>query len=243
MHEATAILCELIGWMAYDTGRHSLAQRYFVQALRFAREVGDHAYGAYVLTSMSDQALFLERPEQALRLAQIVRARESGVPPTVLAEAAMLEARSFAAVGDSSEACSALLRAERQFERTVVSELPAWASRFESTVLASHKGTCWVALGRPDEARQAFSLVWDQGASQPRRRAYAAAQLAMVAVIEGDVEQACLLGTAAAEATQGMTSHRARQHVVGLARSLRPHAGMAAVKDFNEQLRSLSATA
>ena len=77
LFSATAILCELIGWMAYDTLRHSLAQRYFVQALRFAEAAGDRAYAAYVLASMADQALYLRRPDQALRFARVAVRRAS----------------------------------------------------------------------------------------------------------------------------------------------------------------------
>ncbi len=240
LHSAAAVLCELIGWMSYDAARHSLAQRYFVQALRLARAAGDDAYGTYVLTSMSDQALFMQKPDQALRLAQIARTRESGGPPTVLAEAAMLEARAWAALGSRAEASGALQRAEHHFDRVVTGELPPWASRFDSTVLASHAGTCWIALDRPAEARRALSVVWNAVAEQPRRRAYAAVQLATVAVLEGDFDQACVLGSIAAEATSGMTSARARQHVTTFARRLQPHGAVPAVRDFNEQLRTLS---
>jgi hypothetical protein len=239
LHTATAALCELIGWMAYDTARHSLGQRYFIQALRFAREAGDKDYGAYVVTSMSDQALFLERPDVALRLAHVAGADASGPPPTVLAEAAMLEARANAALGNRAGASSALLRAERHFDRVGHSELPAWASRFDATVMASHAGTCWIALERPHEAREALSLVWDQASGQPRRQAYAAAQLAAAAVLDGDIDEACAMGTVAANSTQGMTSARARHHVSTLARRLKPHSQAAAVRDFNEHLHTL----
>jgi hypothetical protein len=147
LNTATAALCELIGWMGYDSAQHSLGQRYFIQALRFAREADDRAYGTYVLASMSDQALFLQRPEQALRLAQVAGARESGLPPTVLAEAAMLEARAGAALGNRSEASSALLRAERHFERAAPEDLPAWAS--------ASTPRCWPVTPEPAGSRSA----------------------------------------------------------------------------------------
>jgi len=240
LHSATAALCELIGWMAYDSAKHTLAQRYFIQALRFARQADDEAYGAYVLTSMSDQALFLGRPEQALRLAQVAGSRESGTPPTVLAEAAALEARASAVLGDSLGASSALLNAEKRLGRAVVDKLPAWASRFDSTMLASHMGTCWINLEHPGEARQALAVVWEWAAGQPRRRAYAAVQLATAAAIEGEVEEACALGLTAAASIQGMRSARARHHIDVLVRRLKPHNDLPAVQEFSEKVRGLA---
>ncbi|PZS27688.1 MAG: hypothetical protein DLM59_15945 [Pseudonocardiales bacterium] len=240
LYAATASLCELIGWMGYDSAKHSLAQRYFVQALRFAREAGDLGYGTYVLTSMSDQALFLGRPDQALRLAQVAGSRESGPPPTVLAEAAVLEARACAELGNRAGASSALLKAEKRLERATVNELPAWASRFDATVLASHVGTCWISLERPEEARRALSVVWEHASGQPRRRAYAAVQLANTAALEGDVDEACALGVVAVEATYGMTSSRAHHHINGLVRRLKPHRDIPAVRELSDRVRTLT---
>lgn len=240
LHAATAALCELIGWMAYDSAMHSLAQRYFVQALRFAREAGDQGYGTYVLTSMSDQALFLGKPDQALRLAQVAGSRESGPPLTVLAEAAVLEARACAALGNQAGASSALLKAEKRLERAAVNELPVWASRFDATVLASHVGTCWISLERPAEARRALSVVWDQASGQPRRHAYAAVQLANAAALEGDIDEACALGVVAVEATHGMTSLRAQHHINGLVKRLKPHSGVPAVRELSDRVRTLT---
>src|SRR5262249_8626004 len=85
LYAGAAVLCELIGWMAYDSNRHGIAQRYFVQGLRLAREAGDTAFGAYLLTSMSHQSLYLGRPRDALRLAQVARdASERASSPAVM---------------------------------------------------------------------------------------------------------------------------------------------------------------
>ncbi len=41
----------LAGWIAFDTGRHGLAQRHFIQALRLAHAAGDVGLGCYVLAN------------------------------------------------------------------------------------------------------------------------------------------------------------------------------------------------
>jgi len=50
---ATARLCDLCGYMSFDSGRQGLAQRYFIQALRLAQASGDRALGAHILTDMA----------------------------------------------------------------------------------------------------------------------------------------------------------------------------------------------
>jgi tetratricopeptide (TPR) repeat protein len=37
---------QLVGWVAYDSGEHGVAQRYLTQALAYARHADDHALGA-----------------------------------------------------------------------------------------------------------------------------------------------------------------------------------------------------
>ncbi|MGW1062179.1 hypothetical protein [Micromonospora rubida] len=237
LFSATAVLCELIGWMAYDTSRHSLAQRYFTQALRFAEAAGDRSYAAYVLASMADQALYLRRPDQALRLAQVSRdaSTRSGTP-VATTEASILEARAFAAQGDEAGCAAALKRAEDTFSRVVPSEAPAWGKHWGEVLFASHVGTCWVELGRPDEARAMLQLVWDNTKDQARRRVYGAVQLSRVALLDRDVEQAAAFATTALDSATGLTSHRSREHLNQLRQQLARHNEVAAVREF--QLRA-----
>ncbi|PGH43856.1 hypothetical protein COO58_04965 [Micromonospora sp. WMMA1996] len=240
---ATAVLCELIGWMAYDTSRHSLAQRYFTQALRFAEAAGDRAYASYVLTSMADQALYLGRSAQALRLAQVARdvSLRAGVP-VVVAEASIFEARAYAVQGDEAGCRVALSRAEESFHRIVPQEGPDWAKHWGDVLFASHTGTCWIDLGRPKQARPLMQSVWDSGKDQARRRVYAASQLARVALLDGDIEEATALGTTAIESASGLTSHRSHQQLKQLRQKFVPHARHASVEEFKQRADVLLAS-
>lgn len=243
LYRATAVLCELIGWMSYDTSRNSLAQRYFTQALRFADAAGDRAYAAYVLSSMADQALFLRRSDQALRLAQVARdASERANVPVAMTEAYVFEARALAARGDASGCRAALQRAEASYNRIVPGESPAWASHWSEVLFASHAGTCWVELNKPVEAEALIQLVWDSAKDQTRRRVYSGVQLARIALLRGDVDQASAYGIGALESTNGSTSHRSHQQLVDLRDRLKPHASRASVTDFQERARLLLAS-
>jgi hypothetical protein len=46
LFSATAEFTLGVGWMAYDAGRHGLAQRYMTQALRMSHAANDRAFGA-----------------------------------------------------------------------------------------------------------------------------------------------------------------------------------------------------
>ena len=80
---AASALTELGGWMAYDQGKsQGLAERFFIQALSLARQSGDRAYSAHVVSNLATQALFLDHGTEAARLARAARSRacfKSGV--------------------------------------------------------------------------------------------------------------------------------------------------------------------
>ena len=49
LFEAGAVQLYLIGWMSFDDGDHSIAQRYLIKALRLAQEAKSPELGAHVL--------------------------------------------------------------------------------------------------------------------------------------------------------------------------------------------------
>jgi hypothetical protein len=60
LFSATAEFTLGVGWMAYDAGKHGLAQRYMAQALRISHAADDRAFGGRILAAMSHQALHLD---------------------------------------------------------------------------------------------------------------------------------------------------------------------------------------
>ncbi|NEB83922.1 regulator, partial [Streptomyces anulatus] len=91
---AVADLTRLAGWTSYDIAAHGLAQRYFVQALRLAQAAGDRGYGAYVLITMSRQAVYLGHGREAVQLARVAQQGVgSAAPPLVQALLHAVEAR------------------------------------------------------------------------------------------------------------------------------------------------------
>ncbi|MEV8377837.1 hypothetical protein AB0P21_34180 [Kribbella sp. NPDC056861] len=233
LFSAVAELCEIVGWMYYDAGLHGMGQAYFTQALRLTREVGDDALSAYLMTSISHQALHLGEAAAALRAAKAARmVAESASSPHVLVEADLLVARSHAALGQGGDATAALQRAEHSYERSEAAGARAWEPQWDDVMFASHAGTCWSDIGNFKEARRLLSHVWDSSPDRPRRLIYSAAELGIAAAREGEVDLACQHGQDVVSLRATVDSGRTQQNLDRLANELRPYQASGVVRDF-----------
>jgi transcriptional regulator with XRE-family HTH domain len=125
LFSATAEFTLGVGWMAYDAGKHGLAQRYMAQALRMSHAANERAFGGRILAAMSHQALHLGDVRHGLDFAYAARAGTQGaVTATTAAMLAAMEACAHAARGDASPCLRALTDAERAFERSNRREIP-----------------------------------------------------------------------------------------------------------------------
>lgn len=245
LFHAAAVLCEVIGYMAYDAEKHSLAQRYFIQALRLAKAAGDTGYGAYVLNTLSHQAMYLERPLEALRLAQAAaQTYRDGSVPVVSTESAVLEAKASALLGDRSGCARALSAAEKAFSAEGnLSALPAppWAAHWSETLLSAFAGDCWLSLGDTERARPYLWTAWEGSQSQARRKVFAAGQLAKAALRDRELDETARFALIAAESVDGLKSRRSLQVVSDLRKALAGHRGSAAVRTFHDRANHLLA--
>jgi hypothetical protein len=114
LFSATAEFTLGVGWMAYDAGKHGLAQRYMAQALRMSHAANDRAFGGRILAAMSHQALHLGDVRHGTDFACAARAGTQGaITPTTVAMLAAMEACAHAARGDAALCLRALSDAER----------------------------------------------------------------------------------------------------------------------------------
>ncbi len=242
LFHAAAVLCELIGYMGYDGEKHSLAQRYFIQSLRLAKSAGDNGYGAYVLNTMSHQAMYLNRPQEALRLAQAARQTyTNGSVPIVSTEAAMMEAKAFAVLGDKTGCSNAISLAEKAFTRQSDQGAPSWASHWDETLFSAFAGDSWLALGESREAREYLDVAWRGSQGQSRRKVFAAGQLAKVALIDNNIDEAAQYALMATESVDRSRSKRSLQVVSDLRTKLAKHSSSTAVRTFADRANHLLA--
>ncbi|RCG15168.1 regulator [Streptomyces reniochalinae] len=239
---AAADLTRLAGWTSYDIAAHGLAQRYFVQALRLTQAAGDRAFGAYVLVTMSRQAVYLGHGREAVQLARVAQQGVgTSVPPLVQALLHAAEARGHGVLGEVRACAASLARAERALEAARPNEdVPVWARFFDDAQLADEFGHCHRDLQQYRAAAQhAERSLQLRGAGFARSRLFCRVVLATARLGLGEIEQACQLAAEAAHQAAEMRSVRAHEYVRDFERRLEPYRDAAAVRQYREKVSAL----
>jgi transcriptional regulator with XRE-family HTH domain len=228
-----------VGWMAYDAGKHGLAQRYMAQALRMSHAANDRAFGGRILTAISHQALHLDDVRHGLDFAYAARAGTQGaVTPTTAAMLAAMEACAYAARGDAAPCLRALSDAERAFARSRPADDPAWVD-FDEGGLAGHLARCFRDLDRPREAeRFAVQSIQLCRPTHLRTRVQRYAILGSARAQQGDLEGACAVGRQALAEVPRLRSRRTLDDVARLVQ-LVGASGSQVTHDFTEQARQV----
>ncbi|MEY9963621.1 hypothetical protein ABIA33_001654 [Streptacidiphilus sp. MAP12-16] len=234
---AVADLTRLAGWTSYDIGAHGLAQRYFVQSLRLAQAANDRLYGAYVLVTMSRQAVYLGHGREAVQLARVAQQGIGTAAPTpVQALMHAAEARGHGLIGDARSCTTSLVRAERALQAARPGdELPSWVRFFDEAQLADEFGHCYRDLQqwRPC-AQHAERSLRLRATGYARSRVFCRTVLATARLGMGEVDEACAVATEALRGASEMRSLRAVEYVREFTRRLGPYRGTAAVRAFEE---------
>ncbi|MET8895595.1 regulator [Streptomyces albogriseolus] len=236
---AAADLTRLAGWTSYDIAAHGLAQRYFVQALRLAQAAGDRAYGAYVLVTMSRQAVYLGHGREAVQLARVAQQGVgSSAPPAVQALLHAAEARGHGVLGEVRACTAALVRAERALDAARPGdEVPHWARFFDEAQLADEFGHCHRDLQQFRAAAQhAERSLQLRAPGHARSRLFCRVVLATARLGLGELDQACQLGAEAAAQAAEMRSVRAVEYVRDFERRLEPYRDAAPVRTYRDKV-------
>jgi hypothetical protein len=178
---ALAELTQFGGWLAQDSDRQALAQRYYIQALSLAEHADDAQLAGRVLAAMSDQAARLGYERQGLSMARaaVDRAHRKAAPTV---EAMLYDKHAWACAQAKDEAgCVAALNAmERAIGRGADADEPAWAAHYNAGDVAECVGHCYLLLDRPERAAEHLVEARVlQDASRARTRSYAEADLAI----------------------------------------------------------------
>jgi hypothetical protein len=198
---AVARLCDIAGFMCFDSDDQGLGQKYFITALRLAKTSGDQALGAHILTDMSMQAQHQQRAHEAVALADagVAAAARSG-SASALARCHAMHARALAMRGDTNDSDHALNQAERALDRAVPRSEPFWATFFTPQQLAAEAMYTASELRRATLVRLHAADALSSAEGMQRRHVMATATLAAsylpatgasTAGTSADVEQAC----------------------------------------------------
>ncbi|MGH4019067.1 MAG: hypothetical protein ACRDT0_07485, partial [Pseudonocardiaceae bacterium] len=239
---AVANGCWLAGYMAWDMGRHSLAQRYYIQGLDLAMTADDRLYAAYVLSQMSWMTVQLghgaitehdqrRNARQGVALARAGLSVASGAAtPALAAQLHAMEARSLALLGDASAARRAVLEAERHYGRFRTGDEPPWLGFYTEPGFVVDVGCCLRDTGDAVHAAKLITHALDS--VEPWKvsgRCAIQTALASAHLLGRDLELAAARGrdalrtAAEVSSTRALDRLRTLQRQVGPLRSASPH--------------------
>lgn len=206
---AAAEVVQLLGWSAYDAGRHGAAQRYFMQGLRLAREAEDVVLGGRLLSNLSHQANYLGRYDEALQFARAAQASvKNQATPTVTAMLLAMEARALASGGEAQMCIKVLNLAEQAFARRDPQRDPHWIGYFDELELAGEAAHCFRELGQARETQMFAAQAIDPIATPARTRAFISMVDAAGAFRAGNLDEAVDHATNAVKLTGSLQSSR-----------------------------------
>ncbi len=220
LFSAAAEVAQLLGWSAYDSGRHGAAMRYFIQGLRIAQEAEDHMLGGRLLSNLSHQANFLGNFDDALMFARAAQGSTHGrATRTVETMFLMMEARALANVGDRRTCALTLHRAEQLFEKRQPGGEPRWISYYDDAELAGDTAHLFRDLGMAEQTKDAVSRALVPN-TPPRTRAFINMVSAATSLRAGHADEATALARHAAKQASGLQSARYRQYVADFEHTL-----------------------
>ncbi|MGH3838118.1 MAG: hypothetical protein ACRDSF_20845, partial [Pseudonocardiaceae bacterium] len=229
---AVATATKTAGWMSGDVGRHSLAQRYHIQALDLAMRAGDRRYGADILAEASRLTVrigenapagqdTLRHGRQAVALARAgLTIAQDMATPSLAAKLHGMEARGFALLGDAREARHAVLAAQRCYE----SVSPEDAALFYT--VNGFGGDLGKALSGIGDTKQAITFstmaLHDCESWVVRGLCVTQTDLALTHLHGRDLEQAAAFGRDALRTATNLSSTITQERLRTLQRQVHP---------------------
>ncbi|MFB7473474.1 transcriptional regulator [Kitasatospora sp. NPDC056184] len=182
-------LYQLAGEIFFDANRYTDAAHCYTLAASASREAGAFDMWACALTRHA----FVELYERRFTLAAPILAAASRIAERGDSQlstrywVAAVQAEVHAGLGDLDATKRALDDAERVHSLSGELHNGGWL-RFDGSRLAEERGTCYLALGRPDLAEQALTAALSQQLSL-RRRGAVLAELAALSAERRDLDK------------------------------------------------------
>ncbi len=251
LHATVGELLRLAGFVAFDSGQHGHAQRYWVAGLHAAHTAGDQALGANILGFMSCQAKDLDGGREAALLADTAR---SGYPGSSGKVTAILAFRAAEASANDQSATRARRTADtRRAIDTAFDALtsgspassgdPAWSYWMDPAQAHAQAGYCHLRIGGHTHARYHLRrAVHLQDAGYSREGSLRQILLATTYLQQKqpDVDSALAHASLAIDILDAQVdSARCRGHVSRLTTSLAPYRRSSGVREFLDKTRPL----
>jgi hypothetical protein len=218
---AQADLCNLAGWIAFDTGRSGAARVHFGRALDLARLAGRADLVANIHYRMGRIELHHGATQDALLRFQAGRtAAEEPGSVHMIAILCANEAWAHAKMGATAEAKDLLGQATDAMARTNGRRLPGWEMFFTEPDLLGMTGSVYTDLALRSDRRYTgiaipalSSAIAGYGEGMARSRAFCLISLSLNHLLEGDSDQAGTVGMLAIKAAASLKSARTKERM------------------------------
>jgi transcriptional regulator with XRE-family HTH domain len=245
---ATADLAQVAAFVHFDVEHHNEARRLWMVALDASREAGKLDLAGSVLVDLADQALHLDRPDEALRLvrlAQVTTAdRDQSATDRAQSRYAGHEAWCHAATGHRQACERALGEAEEHFASVGDDDPPPWFGHWDRQAMAGLSGHVYHVLADhvPAAAGKAEPLLREavEGGSAgfARRRTRRLIALSATYFQQGDgIGEGIHLGRQALSGVDGLKSPRTLVRLRQLDKAAARFNDQPDVPEFREELR------
>lgn len=224
---AVAQAARLAASMATDVGRHALAQRYYIHALDLALSAGNRLFAATMLSDMSrltiQNATGQRSARQAVALARAGTAVAGNSTATLTAQLRAMEARGHALCQDTSAARTAILDAQRHYERRRPEDEPAFLSFYTEAELAADLGRALRDSGQPEHATRLLAGTLDSYEPwRVRSRCFVQIDLAAAYLRAGDPDHVAALTRDALDTARKVSSGRTVSRIRALQHQMQP---------------------
>jgi hypothetical protein len=239
MRELIAHTAGHAGSMAFDTGQHDDARRWWVEATHWARLAEADAFGALAMASLARQASDQRRPREVINLAKAAqRTARHAATPRLTSLLLAREALGHAGAGDATSAQAALRHARGRADIPRSDDDPIWLDFYGKADFASHEYRIALMLGDIAAAERAArdGLALSDPFAYPRNYALDLIQLADVLAQRRNIDESAAVATQAAAAAADLGSGRVTRGLHAVARRLAPYGEEPAVGEFLAQV-------
>lgn len=225
------------GWVHYDSGHYTAADRFYITAMHASAAGGDVLVGANNLAFMAVQHYTVADPADAVDLLDIAhQSLRSNTSPKTSAIVHARTARAHAKMGDRGK-CDAALDAAFSALTTTGHE-PSWAYWVTPTELDLLAGSCHLDLGDPRRALVHFTaaLCRLDTTQYPASAAIYLARAAQAHLRLGDIDAAAALATQAVDHHSSITSARSDTTINELRNALAHYRSHPVAVELTERL-------
>ena len=237
----TADTASQTGWYTFDSGDHDTAQHLFLGALRAAHTSGDSRLRAGALGFLAIHGYAAGDPRDAITAARAARqAITDQDAPALNAMLLTRQARGHARLREERHALAALADAEELCARGRGEDDPHWLYWINTGEILGQTGSCYLDLGQPARAAQAFAAARDVlHRDETRTTAQFLSRAATAQMRAGDADAGYATAHDVLALAEGIHSARLDEHLRTMLNEARSHVTSAPARELVERGESV----